>query len=188
MKAFIKSIFLLSIFLFISCVSAPRQTVELAEIVDSQIAGMQSSHENFVRLYYQKCRDEIDFFLVEKWIPKFLSNIISGKGDAGKQFRSDLNVAYTLSEFDWKGAVNTDNLDNDEKKEAVLKTFEDLAEKNNATLGKVLIDFSEEVQKQINLQRAELINPINEQENFVLKELRDSYTDLLRGSASIKGY
>jgi hypothetical protein len=188
MKKFFLLFLLGSLLLMTACVSAPRQTVELAEIVDSQIAEMQLSHEKFVRLYYQKCRDEIDLFLVEKWIPKFLSNIISGKGDAGKQFRSDLNVAYTLSEFDWNEAINTDSLDNDLKKEAVLKTFEDIAQKNNATLGKVLIDFSEGAQKEINLQRKELMKPINEQEAFVLKELRDSYSDLLRGSASIKGY
>ena len=171
-----------------SCVSAPRQTVELSEIVDKQIAEMQLSHEKFVRLYYQKCRDEIDVFMVEKWIPEFLSTVVSGESDAGAKFRKDLTVAYSLSDFDWKSAVNVNNISNQDLKNAIINTFDDLARKNNASLGKVLIEFSEAAQEQINKRRDSLIKPIDEQEGFVLNELRDSYSDLLRSSASIKGY
>ena len=55
---------LLSIIIVIAgCTTAPRETIELAEIVDYQIAEMQVSHEKFVHLYYDKLRDEVDYFL-----------------------------------------------------------------------------------------------------------------------------
>jgi hypothetical protein len=176
------------LFLTSGCVSAPKQTVQLSEIVDTQIAEMQSSHEKFVRLYYAKCRDEIDTFIIQKWIPEFLSTIVSGEASSGKQFREDLDIAYELSDFDWETAVNLDKLNNDLAKDAALKTFEELSKKNNATLGKVLLDFSEGAQKEINKIRATLVKPINEQEEMILNELKDNYSDLLRGSSSIKGY
>ena len=72
------------LFLALGCVSAPRATVELAEITDQQIAEMQASHEKFVRLYYDKLRDDVDHFMEQRWIPQFLSNVVEGRGEGGK--------------------------------------------------------------------------------------------------------
>ncbi|MEN8244709.1 MAG: hypothetical protein ABFS43_07390 [Thermodesulfobacteriota bacterium] len=52
----------------------------------------------------------------------------------------------------------------------------------------VLIDFSTAAQEEINKRRQSLIKPINEQEAYVLAELREGYADLHRGTAALKAY
>ena len=170
------------------CVSAPRQTVELAEIIDQQIAEMQVSHEKFVRLYYDKLRDEVEHFMEQKWIPQFLSNVVEGRGESSKQYRSDLDKAYKLASLDWENTIEISKIEDEDVKKAVLEVIKKLATQEKATLGIVQLDFSKAIQKQINKQRKELIQPIDEQEEYVLDQLRVGYADLQRSSAVIKGY
>jgi len=170
-----------------ACISAPKETVHLAEVVDSQIAAMQVSHEKFVGLYYDGLRTDVDTFMRERWAPQFLSNVVSGQGTGGKQFREDLDQAYELASFDWSTVGVSDNT-NREITEAVTAAVAKLAVEENAKIAGVLIEFSEAAQVQIDKKRAELMEPINVQEARVMHQLRKSYADLQRGSAAIKGY
>jgi len=52
----------------------------------------------------------------------------------------------------------------------------------------VLLDFSVGVQTQISERRRSLIQPIDEQEAYVLDQLRTTYADLQRGAAAIKAH
>jgi hypothetical protein len=174
--------------LVFGCASAPRETVELAEIVDRQIAEMQASHEKFVRLYYGKLRDDVDHFMEQKWIPQFLANVVEGTGPSSEQFRNDLDMAYKLATLDWESAVQIDGIQDENVRRAVRGALETLVAQEQATLGMVLLDFSEAAQEQINKQRKLLVQPIDEQEGYVLDQLRAGYADLLRGSTAIKGY
>ena len=80
--------------LTLGCVSAPRATVELAEIADQQIAEMHASHEKFVRLYYDKLRDDVDRFMEQRWVPQFLSNVVEDY-----ESRSGIFKKFGLSEL-----------------------------------------------------------------------------------------
>jgi len=170
------------------CVSAPRATVELAEIADQQIAEMHASHEKFVRLYYDKLRDDVDRFMEQRWIPQFLANVVEGKGEGGKKFRADLDKAYKLVTLDWETVIQTKGIKDEDVRETVLSTIKKLTTQENAVLGMVLLDFSKGVQVEVNKQRKLLMKPINQQEAYVLDQLRMGYADLLRSSAAIKGY
>lgn len=170
------------------CVSVPKETVELSEIVDQQIMEMQRSHERFVSLYYEKLRAEVDTFMEQKWIPYFLSNVVEGVGENGARFRKDLDKAYKLSNIDWESVIEIKGIKDDDVRESILKAVKDLTLKENAQLGLVLLDFSKAAQEQINNQRKSLIQPINDQERYVLDELRSGYSDLLRSNAAVKGY
>ncbi|MEW6600709.1 MAG: hypothetical protein AB1499_07040 [Nitrospirota bacterium] len=172
----------------IGCASAPRQTVELTEIVDSQIAEMQVSHEKFVHLYYDKMRSDVEIFMEERWIPQFLANVVEGTGPSSKQFREDLDVAYKLASRDWAKEVKISGITDEDVKKAVNEAIEKLASSEKAKLGMVLLDFSQAAQRQINKQRKSLIDPLNEQEAYVLDQLRESYADLQRSTMAIKGY
>jgi hypothetical protein len=172
----------------LGCVSAPRATVELAEITDQQIAEMQASHEKFVRLYYDKLRDDVDHFMEEKWIPQFLSNVVEGKGEGGKKFRADLDRAYKLVTLDWETVIQTKEIKDEDVRKTVRGAIEKLTTQENAVLGLVLLDFSKAAQKEINKQRKSLMRPIDQQEAYVLDHLRMGYADLLRSSIAIKGY
>ena len=172
----------------IGCVSAPKETVHLSEIVDKQITEMQASHEKFVRLYYGKLRDEVESFMEQKWIPQFLSNVVAGTGEQSRMFRAELDKAYKLSGIDWEDIVRVDHIRDEDVRAAVEETVMTLSMKQNAALGMVLIDFSQAAQTEINKQRRALIQPIDEQESLVLNQLGQGYADLLRGSAAIRGY
>jgi hypothetical protein len=173
--------------LVFGCASAPRETVELAEIVDRQIAEMQASHEKFVRLYYGKLRDDVDHFMEQKWIPQFLANAVEGTGPSSEQFRNDLDMAYKLATLDWE-SVEIDRIQDDDVKQVVRGALKKLVAQEQATLGMVLLDFSKAAQEQISKRRKSLIQPIDEQEGYVLDQLRAGYADLQRGSTAIKGY
>jgi hypothetical protein len=172
----------------VGCTSAPKQTVELAEIVDHQIAEMQVSHEKFVRLYYDKLRDDVERSVEDKWIPSFLSNVIEGKEEGGKQFRTDLDKAYKLATVDWENAIKISAIEDASVREAVRDAVEKLITQENAALGSVLLDFSKGVHEEINKQRKLLMQPIDKQEAFVLDHLRTGYALLQRSSAAVKGY
>jgi hypothetical protein len=172
----------------VGCVSAPRATVEVAEIADQQIAEMHASHEKFVRLYYDKLRDDVDRFMEQRWIPQFLSNVVEGKVEQGKKFRADLDKAYKLVTLDWETVIQTGGIKDQDVREMVRSAVEKLTTHENAVLGIVLLDFSKGAQEQINKQRKSLMRPINQQEAYVLDQLRTGYADLLRSSAAIKGY
>jgi hypothetical protein len=170
------------------CVSTPRETVELSEVVDRQIAAMQVSHEKFVRLYYDKLRDEVDSFLEQKWVPTFLVNVIQGTGESSKQFRADLDRAYRLAAVDWDKGIGIEGIQDNEVKQAVREALKQLTTQEKATLGMVLLDFSTGVQTQINERRRSLIKPIDQQEAYVLDQLRAAYVDLQRGTSALKAH
>jgi hypothetical protein len=175
-------------FILAACATAPRQTVELSEIVDQQIAQMQASHEKFVRLYYDGLRHDVDEFMTQRWTPQFLSNVIEAKGKGGKEFRAALDRGYALANVDWSKAVRIEGIDDPKTREAIQQAIDAVAVRERGELGQVLIDFSNEAQKQIGIQRRKLLDPIDAQEAFVLDELRQGYAQLLAGSASIKAY
>lgn len=54
----------------------PRASVELSEIMAEQTTQIQTSHEAFVKLYYDELREDVEVFMREKWIPDFLSRAI----------------------------------------------------------------------------------------------------------------
>jgi hypothetical protein len=85
----IAMLFLFASLVFSGCFSAPKQTVELAEITDQQLAELQKSHIHFVQLYYDKLRDDINDFIDNKWTPAFLSKAVQNE-----QFRHGLDEAY----------------------------------------------------------------------------------------------
>jgi hypothetical protein len=170
------------------CVSAPRETIELAEIVDRQITEMQVSHERFVHLYYNKLRDDIDSFLEEKWIPQFVANVVKGSGENGKQFVADLDIAYRLATVDWEKAIRIEGIEDENVKNAIHGAIEQLTTQEKARLGMVLLDFSRGVQEQINERRKSLISPIDQQEAYILDQFRATYTDLQQGTSAIKAH
>lgn len=188
MKLSYKIILIILILFFVSCASAPKETIELSEVIGNQISEMQASHEKFVQLYYDKLREDIDDFMTQTWIPHFISNVVEGTGPGSLKFRKDLDSAYKLSHLNWEEVIQIKNIEDEEIKEAILNSIKKLNEEQNANLGLVLREFASGVQVEINKQRRSMMKPINEQEAYVLGELRDGYADLQRGSAAIKGY
>lgn len=188
MRLILRALLVCLTFLALGCATTPKETVELSEIVDQQIMEMQRSHESFIGLYYEKLREEVDGFMEQKWIPFFLSNTVNGVGGSGMQFRKDLDKAYKLSNIDWENTIQIKGIQDDDVKKSIIEAVKELTLKENVRLGMVLLDFSKAVQEQINARRKSLMQPIDDQERYVLDQLRLGYADLLRSNAAIKGH
>lgn len=169
----------------VGCISVPKQTVELAEVTDQQIAELQKSHIRFVQTYYDKLRDEANNFVDQRWTPLFLSKAVRNA-----EFRKDLDGAYLISNMNvsqisvkWKGQPIPEA-----QEKAILSGVEKAITDYRGQLGQVLLDFSKEAQNQINIMRKKLISPINSQERMIINEINAAYADLQRSQAAIKGY
>ncbi|GAB1054631.1 MAG: hypothetical protein WAqPseu_19230 [Shewanella algae] len=167
------------------CVSAPKETVELAEITDYQVAELQKSHVKFAQLYYGKLRDDVNRFIDEKWTPTFLSKAVNNHA-----FRSDLDDAYLTSSISvddvsvqWRGRELQEP-----QKRIVLEGVKQAVAAETSKLGQILIEWSQEAQSQISKKRKSLLDPLNEQERFVLAQINSAFADLQRSQATIKAY
>jgi hypothetical protein len=167
------------------CASAPKATVELSEITEEQVAELQKSHIRFVELYYNKLRDDVNEFIDKKWMPLFLAKAVENP-----VFRKDLDEAYVVSSIEpsdvditWKGRPLGAR-----REKAVLRGVENAIWYERSQLGHTLLDFSEEVQRQINNKRLELLKPIDAQERMVINQINVAYADLRGAQASIKAY
>lgn len=167
------------------CMSIPKQSIELSEITAQQTTELQKSHIKFVKLYYKKLRDDVNNFIDEKWTPLFLSKAVNHK-----VFRSDLDDSYltsSISERDisvsWKGQALKEP-----QKSIVLNGVKQTITNEKGKLGRVLLDWSQEAQREINKKRKELLSPIEEQERFIIEEINNVYIDLQRSQAAIKGF
>ncbi|MCS6124002.1 MAG: hypothetical protein ACRDD9_15570 [Shewanella sp.] len=167
------------------CVSAPKETVELAEITDYQVAELQKSHVKFAQLYYGKLRDDVNRFIDEKWTPTFLSKAVNNRA-----FRSDLDDAYLTSSISvddvsvqWRGRELQEP-----QKRIVLEGVKQAVAAETSKLGQILIEWSQEAQSQISKKRQSLLDPLNEQERFVLAQINSAFADLQRSQATIKAY
>lgn len=175
----------LMLFVLSGCVSAPKQTVELAEITDYQVAELQKSHVKFAQLYYGKLRDDVNRFIDEKWTPTFLSKAVNNRA-----FRSDLDDAYLTSSISvddvsvqWRGSELQEP-----QKRIVLEGVKQAVAAETSKLGQILIEWSQEAQSQISKKRKSLLDPLDEQERFVLAQINSAFVDLQRSQATIKAY
>jgi len=175
----------LMLFVLSGCVSAPKQTVELAEITDYQVAELQKSHVKFAQLYYGKLRDDVNRFIDEKWTPTFLSKAVNNRA-----FRSDLDDAYLTSSISvddvsvqWRGSELQEP-----QKRIVLEGVKQAVAAETSKLGQILIEWSQEAQSQISKKRKSLLDPLDEQERFVLAQINSAFADLQRSQATIKAY
>lgn len=169
----------------LSCASMPKQTVELAEISQEQIAELQKSHIRIVQLYYDGLRSDINDFIDNKWIPLFLSKAVENE-----QFRKDLDEAYAtinIKPFDvevkWQGQQLSEP-----QKSIVLSGIEKAITDEKSKFAEVLKGFTEATQKEINKKRKELLAPIDEQEKLIIREINAAYADLYSAQATLKGY
>jgi hypothetical protein len=174
-----------------ACASAPRATVELAEIVDEQITEMQKSHEAFVRLYYDGLRGNVDAFVDEVWTPHFLEKTLSGETEQSRRFLRELEGSFHITSIDPTAVtVHVDSLaiPDPAVRDAIRDALELAVEDTRSTLGQVMLGYARATREEIEAQRRSLHAPIDAQERVVLTEIRDGYADILRGHTAVKAH
>jgi len=173
------------------CATVPKPTVELSEVIDRQISEMQKSHEAFVSLYYAKLREDVDRFILEKWTPAFLAQTLAGETEQSKRLLKELDISYKLIHIDPSAVsviIDGKQVSDPAAKAAIEQGVVQAVKDQRSMFGETMLRYSRGAQRQITRQRGEMLAPIDEQERFVLGELRAGYADLQRASATIKGF
>ena len=168
-----------------SCVSIPEDAVVLSNLVGTQIAEHRASHEEFVRRYYARSRDVVELFLRNRWVPEYLERFVAQSqvmellvtpdevfdDDTMERLREEIMAVSGV------GEVRTPMII-----EAVSRVMGD------AERGQIMLDFAEVALAEIEGQRSELMDPLNQQEETVLDHLAESYAQLQQAQTQVTAY
>ena len=168
-----------------SCVSVPEEAVVLSNVVGTQIAEHRASHEAFVRRYYARSRDVVEMFLRDRWVPEYLDRFVTRSGvmdllTTAEEVFSEEELARLREEIlavSGIGEVRTPLV-----VDAVSRVFGD------AERGRIMLDFARVALDEIEAQRAELMEPLDQQEREVLDHLADSYAQLQQAQNQVTAY
>lgn len=80
------------------CAKVPPQAVVLSRTVGQRLVDLQSSHEAFVRAYFQVTRQRLNDFLANQWTPTFLGKFVenSVRIESGQHIQATLLVPAKL--------------------------------------------------------------------------------------------
>jgi len=169
----------------VSCASVPQEAVVLSDFVGTQIAEHRASHEEFVRRYFEQSRDIVETFLRDRWIPEFLEDYVDRSGVVPMLITPEGvlpedDVDRLLAELGVLEGVSPSS--HSEIVAAVGRAFGD------AERGQIMLEFAEAALAEIGLQKAELLEPLDAQEEEVLRHLSRSYAQLQQAQAQVTAH
>ena len=154
---------LLITILISSCVSIPKETVQLSQALGSDLKVLHTSHRNVVAIYYQKIKDNIGIFVKDVYTPYVINFVL----------KKELN-SYKSGQ------------------ESIFKALNDAAQNNNAVatekVTKDMQDFLSAANRQIKKKTDELMNPIISQETALLLKIDQSYQNAMYANSTITAY
>jgi vacuolar-type H+-ATPase subunit H len=146
-----------------SCVSIPKETVELSQALGKDLKVLHTSHRNVVTIYYQKIKDNINIFVKDVYAPYVINFVLK------KELNSYKN-----------------------NQESIFKALNDAANNNNAAATekatKDMQDFLSAANRQIKKKTDELMNPIIAQETELLLKIDQSYQNAMYANSTITAY
>lgn len=168
-----------------SCASVPQEAVVLSDFVGTQIAEHRASHEEFVRLYFEQSRDIVETFLRDRWIPEYLEDFVDRSGVVPLIVTPDAVLAEDdlerlETELDALAEVSPSS--HPDIIAAVGRAFGD------AERGQIMLEFAEAALAEIEIQRTELLEPLDAQEQEVLRHLSSSYAQLQQAQAQVTAH
>lgn len=171
-----------------ACATTPRETVVLADVMGQQLAELQRSHEQFVRLHYRSQREAVQRFMEEQWIPRFMNNAFEDQDSGFPDAFSEAvdNLLFDPTEITRKIERST-NLNSTEKA-IVLDAFEEARRDGRAEMGDLMIGFAQGAMAQIEIQRQSMLEPIDRQESIVLERLSQAYADVQLSHITIRSH
>jgi hypothetical protein len=168
-----------------ACVSVPQEAVVLSNLVGTQIAEHRASHEEFVRLYYARSRDVVELFLKDRWVPEYLdrfvaeSRVVDLLVTPDEVFDQDTmeRLREEILSISGVGEVRAPLI-----LDAVARVV------GNDERGQILLDFAEVALGEIEAQRNELLDPLDQQEERALDHLAESYGQLQQAQNQVTAY
>ena len=148
-----------------SCVSVPKETVQLSRIIGTDLTVLQNSHTTMVELFYNEIINNINAFIEEVYAPFIINYVLKGEL---KNYKN--NVSPSIF-----GVIN--------------KAANDGAGK--AETGEVLVEMSnilKAANTRIEKKRNELLDPIQKQKDAMLRNINTSYENTRRANSSVTNY
>jgi hypothetical protein len=148
-----------------SCISVPKETVQLSRIIGTDLTVLQNSHTTMVELFYNEIINNINAFIEEVYAPFIINYVLKGEL---KNYKN--NVSPSIF-----GVIN--------------KAASDGAGK--AETGEVLVEMSniiKDANTRIEKKRNELLDPIQKQKDAMLRNINTSYENTRRANSSVTNY
>ncbi len=207
----------LPLLLLSGCVSIQQPTVELSARVGERITEMERLHLVTSQRYFDAERQKVDAFLTDTWQPLFLKNFLATSGvlellDEASLFsdarRNELSTAisdYLLDPAEVEPAVEAliGRLSDSRRGESgiVREVLNDYVEDEQldaaadrivALLGTdepatIMMEFAAAAHEQIALQRAAMMDPIDQMEMEAMAALSASYAQMAAAQSHVTG-
>lgn len=148
---------------FSSCVSIPKETVELSGTLGDDLMILKDSHRNSVTMLFDRMKGDINSFVDDVYAPFVIHYVLQQEMQAHNQGGISLYGTVALAGKEG-GRENTD---------AAIE---------------VMNDFLDSARRQIEKKRKELLEPVLEQEAATTDQLDRSYQNVIYANTSITNY
>lgn len=165
------------------CAKVPPQAVVLSRTVGQRLVDLQSSHEAFVRAYFQVTRQRLNDFLANQWTPTFLGKFVETSDLMNKlenvQPLTDEQKARLLASLQ---AASISSSDQSKVMQSVSNAL------GSTDRGRLVLQFSKAAIEQIELKKKSLMDPVDELERQTLTELARSYTQIQEAQSTVTAH
>lgn len=146
-----------------SCVSIPKETVTLSQTLGNDIAELKIAHTQMVEIHYSKVKNEINSFVDDVYTPFIIHHVLN----------AELKRHHTGQASIYGAIEAAGSTEGKEESQKVLKEMS---------------DFLQAAHHQIKMKRKELLDPVIQQENQILKAVNQSYSNALYANTTLTAY
>ena len=158
-----KSVLLL-VFITVSCVSIPKETIMLSETLGKDLRVLKQSHVNTINIYYADLESKINRFIDEVYRPYIIQYVLEREFQNYENGDASIITSLKIAS------------ENDADQEDTDKALQDM------------IDFQNLASQQVAQKRQELLQPVINEKLSILKAINASYDNAIAANATLTAY
>ena len=148
-----------------SCVSVPKETVQLSRVIGTDLTVLQNSHTTMVELFYTEIINNINAFIEEVYAPFIINYVLKGEL---KNYKNNISPSI----FGVISKAASDGAGKVETEEVLAK----------------MSYFLKTANTRIENKRNELLGPIQKQKDAILRNINTAYENTRRANSSVTNY
>ena len=154
---------IVTFYFFNSCISVPKQTVQLSSVIGTDLKVLENSHTTMVGLFYNEIMNNMNGFIEDVYAPFIINYVL--KKELDSYHNSQPSIFEAIEDAATKGGkANTE------------KAYNDMS------------DFLKAARTQIEKKRNELLVPIQKQWDSIILNIKISYGNTILASSSVTSY
>ena len=154
---------IVTFYIFNSCISVPKETVQLSSVIGTDLKVLENSHTTMVGLFYNEIINNINGFIEDVYAPFIINYVL--KKELDSYHNSQPSIFEAIEDAATKGGkANTE------------KAYNDMS------------DFLKAARTQIEKKRNELLVPIQKQRDSIILNIKISYGNTILASSSVTSY